>query len=100
MVILEDIMAKESTIFNNKVVKVEHIVYSPVQLGGGVERVPSGRHTVHTSSSVAYPSIQLYVYMSRYLISGISGMLAVYIPGWGAGQVISRIYYNDSGERF
>ena len=26
-------------------------------------------------------------------------MLAVYIPGWGTGQVISRIYYNVSGQR-
>ena len=61
----------------------------PEQFGGGAESSQSDWQTTTSSSSVVYPSIQEYVYVSRYARFRSAGTSSVKAPFSGTGHVIA-----------
>ena len=63
----------------------------PEQFGGGAESSPSDWQTTTSSSLVIYPSIQEYVYVSRYARFWSAGTSSVKAPFSGSGHAITVI---------
>ena len=80
-------MCTNAEIFSLYIINNE--VNSPEQFGAGAESLPSGWQTTTSSSSVTYPSIQEYVYVSRYDRFRSAGTTSVKVPFSGTGHVIA-----------
>ena len=61
----------------------------PVQFGAEPESSPSDWQTTTSLSSVTYPSIQEYVYVSRYVRFRSAGTSSVKVPFSGTGHIIA-----------